>query len=345
MDTILVLDAGGTSTRAAVVDGSGTCLGIGVAGPGNPTSAGFEAALESVTAAAAGALAQSGTREPAFALIAMAGSSLRFPRDRVAERLRPLGLQGGVEIESDLLGMYHSGSIRPDGYALVAGTGSVAARIRAGRLERVADGTGWLLGDRGSGFWIGRRVARSVVAELDGLGPPTALTERLLAALGLAEVPGRVPGRVQGRPPVLLEVIDRLYAMRPVELSRFAPLAFGAPDDPVASGILSEAAELLGALFAAIHDPGVDGPVVVGGSVLHGLLGAASPVAGRLSGLLGAQVVPAQDGVVGAAVLGLLHAGVPVDEGMFGRLGRDVARLRSRGDDVRGAERRGGTDD
>jgi N-acetylglucosamine kinase-like BadF-type ATPase len=329
METILVLDAGGTSTRAAVVDRSGTCLGVGVAGPGNPTSAGLEAALESVAAATAAALAQSGPREPEFALIAMAGSSLRFPRDRVAERLRPLGLRGGVEVESDLLGVYHSGSIRPEGYALVAGTGSVAARIRGGRLDRVADGTGWLLGDRGSGFWIGRRVARSVVAELDGLGPATALTGRLLAALGLAEPPGRGESRVQGRPAVLPEVVDRLYAMRPVELSRFAPLAFDARNDAVAAGILSEAADLLCVLFAAIHEPGVDGPVVVGGSVLLGLLDPSSPVAERLSESLGTQVLPARDGVVGAAVLGLLHAGVRVDDAMFERLGRAVARLRS----------------
>jgi glucosamine kinase len=324
METILVLDAGGTSTRAAVVEDTGTCVGVGVAGPGNPTSAGFEAALDSVVTAAAGALEQSGPREPAFALIAMAGSSLRFPRERVAERLRPLGLRGGVEIEGDLLGMYHSGSIRPAGYALVAGTGSVAARIRDGRLERVAGGTGWLLGDGGSGFWIGRRVARSVVAALDGLGPATVLTDRLLDAMGLAQL----PGRVQGRPPVLLEVIDRLYAMRPVELSRFAPLVFGAAEDPVAAGILNDAVDLLAALLVAIRDPAVDGPVVVGGSVLHGLLDPSSPTAGRLSDLLGPQTVAAQDGVVGAAVLGLLHAGVPVDDAMFERLGRDVARLR-----------------
>jgi glucosamine kinase len=335
MGTILVLDAGGTSTRAAVVDGTGTCVGVGVAGAGNPTSAGFEAALESVAAAAAAALAQSGPREPDFALIAMAGSSLRFPRERVAERLRPLGLRGGVEIEGDLLGMYHSGSIRRAGYVLVAGTGSVAARIRDGRLERVAGGSGWLVGDGGSGFWIGWRVARSVVADLDGLGPSTVLTDGLLAVLGLA----RLPGRVEGRPPVLLEVIDRLYAMRPVELSRFAPLAFGAPEDPVATGILSEAVDLLGALLVAVHEPGVDGPVVVGGGVLHRLLDPSSPTADRLSDLLGPRAVPAQDGVVGAAVLGLLRAGVHVDDAMFERLGRDVARLRP---PVRG---RGDTDD
>jgi hypothetical protein len=114
-----------------------------------------------------------------------------------------------------------------------------------------------------------------------------------------------------------------------VELSRFAPLAFGAPDDPVATGILNEAVDLLGALLGAIHEPGVEGPVVVGGSVLHGLLDPSSPTAARLAGLLGPDTVPAQDGVVGAAVLGLLHAGVHVDEEMFERLGRDVARLRS----------------
>ena len=44
----LVIDAGGTSTRAVIVDSSGRCLGYGRAGGGNPTSAGITSAVAAV---------------------------------------------------------------------------------------------------------------------------------------------------------------------------------------------------------------------------------------------------------------------------------------------------------
>ena len=52
MLSVLAIDAGGTSTRAVIVDEDGSCLGFGHSGGGNPISAGFEPALASLAAAA-----------------------------------------------------------------------------------------------------------------------------------------------------------------------------------------------------------------------------------------------------------------------------------------------------
>ncbi len=74
-----------------------------------------------------------------------------------------LGLDPGAPFRrvSDLLAMFHS-AIPNDGdhdtgAALVAGTGSVAARVRDGALERVVGGNGWCSATpgRGSG-WAAR---------------------------------------------------------------------------------------------------------------------------------------------------------------------------------------------
>ena len=121
---------------------------------------------------------------PALALIAMAGEKTAAFRTEVSRRLAALGVRD-VVLEHDLLGVFHSGTAARDGYALIAGTGTVAARIRAGRLDRVAGGKGWLLGDAGGGFWIGHAVARAVVAALDGQGQNTALTGLVLKAMGI----------------------------------------------------------------------------------------------------------------------------------------------------------------
>ncbi|MCX7523348.1 hypothetical protein OSC27_13805 [Microbacterium sp. STN6] len=330
MQHILAIDAGGTHTRAVRADAAGHCLGYGVSGPGNPISAGTEGALASFTEAAL--QASGGGNVPPFARIvfAMAGHGAGLPLERISASLAAVGIHGPVSVESDLLAMFCSGTPSPDGYALAAGTGSVAARIVGHRLDRVADGTGWLLGDAGSGFWIGRRIARAAVADLDGLGPATALTDLLLAELGL----GRTGGRATGRPRELLQLIEALYALRPVQLSRFAPLAFASRADAVAASILRDAAAELAASLRAVREEGVTGPLTIGGSVLSalldtGALNAEALGAGGAGGGDGGSPIRVRDGAVGAVVLALVRGGVPVDQGVFDRIVADVERLRA----------------
>src|SRR4029450_8458290 len=109
-------------------------------------------------------------------------------------RLAALGLPQ-VVLGHDLLGTFHSGTPALDGYALIAGTGTVAARIRGGRLDRVAGGKGWLLGDAGGGFWIGHAVARAVGAALDEREKETALTDLFLKARGIKADTATLSGR------------------------------------------------------------------------------------------------------------------------------------------------------
>ncbi|MFI5085467.1 MAG: N-acetylglucosamine kinase [Actinomycetales bacterium] len=329
MRKLLAVDAGGTSTRAVLLDATGRCLGLGLAGGGNPISSGIEGALASLEAAVRSAKSMAGTGSSTFAhaVMAMAGASAQTIPDQLAERLAGLGLTGKLVIEPDLLATFFSGTFHPEGYALVAGTGAVAARIGAGRLAAVADGTGWLLGDEGSGYWIGHRVVRAVVAALDGRGPDTALTAGLLAALGIDPAS---TARSHGRPEAVQRLIKELYALRPVELSRFAPLAVAAVDDDVARLILDQAAAALARTLAAVGDETVPGPVVFGGSVLTAGPRLASAVQASLPPALRRAGEPllVADGVIGAAVLALRHAGMTVDRDVFDRIGETLEGLR-----------------
>ena len=320
----LAIDAGGTSTRAALVDVRGQCLGYGRAASGNPTSVGVEPATDAIERATVRALAQLADDriERGPAVIAMAGEQTTVFVDRVGERLTRLGFTS-VVLRPDLLGIFGSGSAEPDGYALIAGTGTVAARVVGRELERVVGGRGWLLGDAGGGYWIGQRIARAVVADLDGLGPSTALTGPLLNALGVREQ-RREPG---GRQRMLRQLVSVLYADRPVRLARFAPLAFAAVQDPVAAAILRQAAAALSDLLAAVTVRGRPGPLVVGGSVaVRGLL--AAPAAIRDQLVLPPEnsgPIPVADGVVGACVLALRDAGHTVDHTLLRTLQDAVA--------------------
>lgn len=325
---ILAIDAGGTSTRAVIVDSSGRCLGYGRSGPGNPTSSGPATALASVVQATSAARAAAGPGTLSSAAVTMAGFLPGTAAD-LTGALRPLGLAGELFLVGDVLSAYFSGTYLQQGYALVVGTGTIAARIEGSAVARLGDGTGWLLGDSGSGYWIGHRVARAVAADLDGSGTGTALTGPVLEALGVTRTAGLGPN---GRPRTLQDLIHAVYQLRPVELSRLAPLAFDAAADPVAAGILGGAATAIASCLESVRLPGVPGPVVLGGGVLSsGMLAATADWAEPLHrALQGTQALPVRDGVAGAAVLGLLRAGAPVDAEVFARVGEGTAHLQDR---------------
>ncbi|WP_298805831.1 N-acetylglucosamine kinase [uncultured Pseudokineococcus sp.] len=335
---MLAADAGGTSTRVVVLEPDGICRGWATGPAGNPTSAGAEAALASLGGTAALALRRAGRAadEVGDVLVAMAGNRRLLDPGALAAALGYAGEPGRLRTGPDILAMYFSGSAEPTGCAVVAGTGSVGAVVREGRVARAVGGCGWLLGDGGSGFALGHAVARAVVAELEGTGPPTALTPLVVDAAGL-DGAGRDGGgrggsgrggtssdggpagaatdeELEGRPRALQELMDVVYAGRPVALARFAPLAFAAgPDDEVARGVVDGAQDDLARLVAAVRAGAEDAPLVLGGSALHhGLLAPGRPRTAALRAALdGADVRPARDGVVGAAVAALAQRAGP----------------------------------
>ena len=326
MPILLAVDAGGTSTRAVALDSSGHAYGYGLAGSGNPTAAGIYGAVSSIADAADLAGAGVPVDTESVAVLAMAGvKSTRFAAE-VTARLTALGW-AQVVLQHDLLGTFHSGTYLNDGYSLIAGTGAVAARVVGGRLDRVVGGRGWLLGDTGGGFWIGHHVARAVVAALDGQQPPTALTDLVLDAVGIAAETGSASSRAHA----LADLVPVIYSWRPVQLAQFAPLAFAVHDDPTARAILVAASAALADLVATVRIPELEGPVVGGGSVLvRGLLQGPPELRAELVLPAGdTEVVPVTDGVVGACVLALRSSGVEVDETLFRTVQAEVARVSS----------------
>src|SRR3954447_19473909 len=184
---LVAVDAGGTSTRSVVLHPAGRCLGYAVAGSGNPTAVGAETAAGAVAESVIGALRRARLPSTRIGLVvlAMAGAGSSDVAAQIRHRLTGFGLDAPLVFESDLLATYVSGTHKQDGYAVIAGTGAGAIRVEDGRVVAVADALGWLLGDEGSGFWIGHRVVRAALADLDGRGPATALTRLMLARLGV----------------------------------------------------------------------------------------------------------------------------------------------------------------
>ncbi|MEU6073559.1 BadF/BadG/BcrA/BcrD ATPase family protein [Micromonospora sp. NPDC047074] len=304
-DTVVVgLDIGGTSTRATALTLNGQRLGSGRAGGGNPTSHGAERAAGELLAALREALADVDPARVRAGTIGLAGAArlLADPagRDAFDRAWRDAGLRCPYAVHGDALVAYASGTASPEGTVLIAGTGAIAARVGEMRLDRVADGHGWLLGDAGSGFWLGREAVRRLLADLDQARTPGPLATAVLTELlGSAEVAARPRDTVD----VLVQTVTR---RPPVELARLAPLVVAAAVDgePVAGALIEEAAAHLAESTARIRPTGDTTPIVLGGGLLTG----ATPLAAAVRAEVGrrwpdAPLRSAGDGAAAAAWL------------------------------------------
>ncbi|MGK5694788.1 BadF/BadG/BcrA/BcrD ATPase family protein, partial [Streptomyces sp. URMC 128] len=200
---VIGIDAGGTRTRAVLATADdGHPVGEGAAGPGNALTVPLQQLTEHL-AEAVGRAVPEPVRDRVVAVAGgfagASGTAADEPGRRNASAaltaaLHRLGIDAGPPvIGSDIEAAFASAPGTPaDGLALVAGTGAVAMRITDRRATVTVDGDGWLLGDDGSGFWIGRAAVRAALRMADGRGAPTLLAEVVGRELGL---PGDVlPG-------------------------------------------------------------------------------------------------------------------------------------------------------
>jgi N-acetylglucosamine kinase-like BadF-type ATPase len=180
--TVLGIDAGGTKTVCQLADAEGRVLNQ-VQGPGaNLQAAGeleVEKVLHGVIDAALGEAAHA--RRPAVICLGMAGVDRPRDAEIVQAILARIGHRARVLVVNDALVALEAGVGDAAGVVVIAGTGSIAyGRDARGRAAR-AGGWGYVLGDEGSGYWIGRQALRAVVRAADGRGEPTSLTARVLA--------------------------------------------------------------------------------------------------------------------------------------------------------------------
>jgi N-acetylglucosamine kinase-like BadF-type ATPase len=232
-DLVLGLDIGGTSTRALVIDTSGRRIGS-ARGPGaNITSHGHDVALAAISSTVREAL--SGIHDPLSvrgAVVGTAGASnLRVPDVASAfDRMwRAAGLTCPYEVASDARVAYVAGTAEPAGPLLRCGTGALAARFRDRRRVHTVDGHGWLLGDYGSGFWLGREAARVALAALDAAENPGTLARAVIARILGDDEPDPWDDPASSPVGEIRDVASRLvlavHSRPPVTLAELAPLA------------------------------------------------------------------------------------------------------------------------
>ncbi|WP_221354088.1 N-acetylglucosamine kinase [Streptomyces beigongshangae] len=248
---VLGVDSGGSGLRIVLVADGGRATAPPVSGePVRTGPRGIDAGhlLAQLVPTARRLMADAGVSTLRAVTVGAAGLTT-LGDDLRAELPPALARELGVRrlaLVADAVTAYTGALGQRAGAVVAAGTGMIAIGTDL-RVWRRADGWGHLLGDSGSGAWIGRAGLDAALRRHDGRPDGSAaLLARVDAVFGSASA---LPGRLYPRPD------------RPAVLASFAPEVAACADDgdPVATGILAAAARHIADTAAAVCPAPADG--------------------------------------------------------------------------------------
>ena len=293
MTVVAGVDGGGTKTRVIIADETGKTL-ADVEGPASavrPGHADQSAAAIAATVRHALEEAELGLVVPRVLSVGVAGVGREPERQALWQALAAMEIADEVVVNTDAMIALDDAFSDGVGVLLIAGTGSFCfGRGPSGTVARCG-GWGPVIGDEGSGAWIGRRALSVVTAASDGREPETALIGAILTAAQVNDVN---------------DLVAWAAAATPAALASLAPAVISEADagDLRANAILSMAAEeLVLHIRALARQLFVDERAAVPVALTGGLLKRGAPLRKRLeqrmkSAVPGAQL---QGGEVDAA--------------------------------------------
>jgi N-acetylglucosamine kinase-like BadF-type ATPase len=176
---VLGIDVGGTKTICLLADEDGQIVASAREEGANLQGAG-ELALEKVLHTVMENTIAGRDIKPSAICLGIAGVDRSADEAVVYGIMKRIGYGARILVVNDALIALQAGVGDEPGIVIVSGTGSIAyGRNARGDASR-AGGWGYVLGDEGSGYWIGRLALRAVVRHADGRGRPTVLTAKLL---------------------------------------------------------------------------------------------------------------------------------------------------------------------
>jgi N-acetylglucosamine kinase-like BadF-type ATPase len=244
MKLFLGVDGGQSGTTAVIGDETGRILGTGEAGPCNHAAAAegrarFERAIRGSVGEAC---RQAGLELPAIEFEAACFGLSGGPEHREEVLASILRCRRPFLLTTDAAVALAGATPSGQGIIVIAGTGSISmGRNAEGRTAR-AGGWGYIFGDEGGAFDLGRQALRAALRMEEGWGPTTRLRQILIDATGARDAN---------------DVLHRFYAPEwpRSRVATLAPLvdAAAAEGDPIAVQIVRNAAQELAMLVAAVR--------------------------------------------------------------------------------------------
>ncbi|WP_146361215.1 N-acetylglucosamine kinase [Arthrobacter yangruifuii] len=247
---VIGLDIGGTKTHGIRLH-RGAAVSETVSGSANVQNVSVEAARQSL----AEVFAALGSEGIGRVIAGSGGVDTRQDADALRALIAEHVPGAAVDVIHDTRLILAAGEAS-EGIAVIAGTGSVAWGITGSGRQARSGGWGYLLGDEGSGYWLGREAVRHTLRRSNLELVPDSLSTALLRECG-AETPESLIGLFHGP-------TDRRY------WAGKAGLVFEAAQEgnPAATALVAEAAgHLAGLILDVAGLLEIPGPVVIGGGL------------------------------------------------------------------------------
>jgi glucosamine kinase len=225
--TVLGIDGGGTNTRAVIARGDVT-LARAQSGSIKRLRVGATTAEANLRALLSEVFDQAGVTQVEAASAGVASAYMPGIPEWITAVFRDFGIERSEVIGDEVIALDAAFRGGP-GILQIAGTGSnTLGRAPSGELE-TAGGYSSVLGDQGSGYWIGLHAIREALHAYDRDQPT-----------GVLDCVGAVWG-----PKTLAELVERGNQTPGPDFSALAPLinTLAEASDPVALKILHQAAQ------------------------------------------------------------------------------------------------------
>jgi len=179
------IDAGGTTTKCILMNENGELLAESKAGPANYQATGLTNVIQEIRKALNLVCKKAGINEIDILGIGLAGVVSKEDIQMVKNNLLPLSQVKNCFITNDgeiaVLGAYAGES----GIVVIAGTGSIIYGLKENGVTVQVGGWGPILGDEGSGFWIGLKALQAIIKTEEGRCINTSLSNILMNSFNI----------------------------------------------------------------------------------------------------------------------------------------------------------------
>ncbi len=244
MDKFVIgVDGGGTKTEAVLISRTGEIIARIRGGSSNLQALGEEKLKQELTRLISKLLKKNNvpTNKVLWLFLGLAGAGRKSDQKKIAALFDDTEFKSKLSVDSDAIIALAGAFGNCPGIILISGTGSICfGKNEKGKIVR-SGGWGYLLGDEGGGYYIGREAVMAALKDQDGRGESTKLRNMLETKLDLYSIEEIIPLIYQNK-------FDRV-AIAELALNVFE---LAKNDDAVSLQIIKNAGKELGKLAKAV---------------------------------------------------------------------------------------------
>ncbi|QKY71683.1 N-acetylglucosamine kinase [Lentibacillus sp. CBA3610] len=246
MGYVMGIDGGGTKTKAVIADMNGKVVVAHTTNSTNPNITSkhkLKNTLETlfISIEKSSGIAMKNIKSVCAGVSGAGNEANKTILSDLIESCLPDGIP--VRIEADTVNALYSGTYGAPGIVQISGTGSITYGINRQLKHERAGGWGYLFGDEGSGYDIGRQGIISALKSADGRGPETVMLSMIYSHFDVNDAQS---------------LIQNVYSSTTPKnkISPIAEIVFEAykQHDPSAQAILHQAAKEMAISIETVYE-------------------------------------------------------------------------------------------